>query len=302
MEQQNLIIKNTFLDISTEDDADHLPRAFSDQSHARIQPRMPVSVLASSISPIEEEGSDSLSDPVYSQPVDENDFLHSLRTISRPETMNFPIPSLFSFVPINVPPATLLRPIEECRWHEESTTMGSLSKDGKTFTKLEFDGRLSMITNDKVFDGKVHRFMVHIESGPLSVADGFGFVFSPTLPCKKNIQKIESIFVSKKGKICSRIHNELETLNERSIGTIEVGSLIELIVDLESLVASFTLYCPPNNLDPETLAILVRDQQTLSHWQIGSMEFTLKDIVKKTGYIGYFCAVLKNKSTTLRFL
>ena len=180
--------------------------------------------------------------------------------------------------------------------------MGVLEDGRKSFTKLEFEGRLSMVTDSRVFREGVQRFLVLVETGPLSVADGFGFVFSDSLPCKKNIQKINSVFINRRGKICSRIHNEMEILNDRSIGSIEVGSLIELVVDLNRLESTFTLYSPPKGIDSATLSILVRDDRSFLNWLVGTWTCSLEKLVAQTDKAGHFCAVLKNKFTKLRFL
>jgi hypothetical protein len=230
--------------------------------------------------------------------------LKSLRTLSRPEQQLLaafllpPTPQQIShLVPAPILPRAPRSTLEDCeigdfRWHDESLTMGKLDKDGKAFTKLEFDGRLSMVTESSIHKAGKYRYAVYIEEGPMSVADGFGFVFSNSLPCKKNIQKIDSIFVNKKGKICTRVHNEMEMLNTESIGNIEVGSILELIIDLDSQLASFSLYNPPKGLDSDTISILCRDETA-----------SLESVVEKTGrVIGHFCAVLKNCNIRVRFL
>ena len=316
--QNNLHIKNTFIEVSSDKERDLLPRAFSDQSHARRNIEVVVP-LSNKIVGIPEEASESSSDRGDSHlnrlPSDE---LHSLRTLSRPAEM-WQVPGLpvsqvpMSFNPVQ-PVSTLMAggvsdpkrnaviPVGDFRWHEESATMGSLTDGGKAFTKKEFDGRLSMVTESFLHKSGVYRYLVYIEEGPMSVADGFGFVFSNALPCKKNIQKIDSIFINKKGKICARIHNEMEMLNTNSIGTIDVGSIIEIIVDLDKLEAGFSLYSPPRGLDPTTLSILVRDEGTFSNWMVGTATSSIESTVKKTGKVGHFCAVLKNINTKLRFL
>ena len=160
-----------------------------------------------------------------------------------------------------------------------------------------------MVTESSVHSTGVQRYVVLLEEGPVSVADGFGFVLSPSLPCKKNIQKIDSIFLNKKGKICSRIRNELEMLNNTSIGNIEVGSVVELVVDLDTLTASFAIYSPPLGIDQESLSILVRDEHSMSNWLTGSASASIESVVSRTGSrTGHFCAVIKNKHTTIRFL
>lgn len=314
----HLHIKNTFIEVDQEDASDLLPRAFSDQSHARRQHGIPVP-LEPSIACIPEEPSDTLSEKTESLQRLDTQELRSLRTISRPDVypgIHYSFlpprasPSVSPFPPFSMPvqnlaPAVKAVPIGACQWHEESRSMGSMDLGKKTFTKKEYDGRLSMVTEAKVHPGGVHRYVVYIEEGPVSVADGFGFVFSSTLPCKKNIQKIDSIFLNKKGKVCSRIANELEMLSTNSVGYIDVGSIVELVVDLEKLECTFAIYSPPRGIDAESLSILARDDKTISTWLIGTSSASIRSVVERlSGQVptGHFCAVIKNIGTTVRFL
>jgi hypothetical protein len=316
--QNNLLIKNTFIEVTSEPREDILPRAFSDQSHARRHKEVVVP-LATKIVGIPEEASESSSErgELPSNRLSSQDLV-SLRTASRPYEASQIHVVQNSQLPMTMTPGHLVStyiggktvepktqqplPVGDFRWHDESSTMGSLSESGKAFTKKEFDGRLSMVTESSIHKSGVYRYIVYIEEGPMSVADGFGFVFSNALPCKKNIQKIDSIFINKKGKICARIHNEMEMLNTNSIGTIEPGSIIELIIDLDNLDATFSLYSPPRGVDPSDLSILVREEGTFSNWMIGTATSSIESTVKKTGKVGHFCAVLKNVNTKLRFL
>jgi hypothetical protein len=322
MDPTNVLIKNTFIQVDDKADDDStgcdLPRAVSDQSHVRKAFEKPVPIVPV-FPPIIESAHDSLSDRSSSIQRLDSEELERLRTLSRPNVDNrivFGLPgsgmSFLAPTPQNhsfVPPANSivhahpdLPPIGDHRWHDESSSMGTLTVGMKEFTKVEYDGRLSMVTESLVHREGTQRYLVYITEGPVSVADGFGFVFSSTLPCKKNIQKIDSIFLNRKGRICSRSGNELEILNSSSIGMIEVGSIVEIIVNLDTLEASFALYSPPAGVDAETLSILVRDDKTFSNWMTGSSKISMKSIVELSGRAGHFCAVLKNKHTTVRFL
>lgn len=304
MDQSQLLVKNTFLQVDEDSSAHELPRAYSDQSHARKKAEFVVSPKEPIFASIPEDSSEVLeSSSSGSRGLDINE-LHSLRTISRPEA-KFAPPMMSHVVPIPAPIAAPIM-IGNHKWHPESVSMGTLSSDGKAFTKLEYGGRLSMVTESEVHHSHgIQRYLVYVEEGPVSVADGFGYVFSDTLPCKKNIQKIDSIFISKKGKIGSRVHNEMQILNSGSIGSIEVGSIVEMTIDLDALEAVFSIYQSPRGLDMNTLSILVRNEHSLSAWLVGrSSAIQLAPLVKRTetGEAGYFCAVLKNTSTKIRFL
>ena len=322
MDPSNVLVKNTFIQVDDKVDDGYneseLPRAFSDQSHVRKAFEKPVPIVPV-FPPIIESSHDSVSERSSSIQRLDSEELERLRTLSRPNVdnrivfglpgsgMSFlaPTPQNQSFVaPMNsiVHGHLDLPPIGDHKWHDESSSMGTLSAGKKEFTKVEYDGRLSMVTESLVHREGTQRYLVYITEGPVSVADGFGFVFSASLPCKKNIQKIDSIFLNRKGRICSRSGNELEILNSSSIGMIEVGSIVEIIVNLDNLETSFALYSPPVGVDTETLSILVRDDKTFSNWMTGSSKISMKSIVERSGRAGHFCAVLKNKHTTVRFL
>lgn len=313
---ESLHIKNTFIEVSEEshesDSSSSLPRAVSDQSHARRSVLSPSVPFARFISIPENYPDGECEDSIEGQRIDSQE-LRTLRTISRPQFMAgmvFPAepPSTLHF---SVPPLEIREALPRCSvpvgdfvWHEESSKMGELSSDAKSFTKIEFDGRLSMVTESSVHRSGTQRYVMQVEAGPVSVADGIGFVFSPTLPCKKNIQKIDSIFLNRKGKICSRVKNELEMLNTSTIGSIEVGTLVELIVDLDSLIAIFSIYSPPQGIDHETMGLLVRDESTFSTWLTGTAAVSIESVLAKSESkpVGHFCAVVKNSRTKIRFL
>lgn len=330
MDPGSFTVKNTFIEVRPLDQNvadDDLPRAFSDQSHVRRNMEKTPN-KGNIFATIPEDDTEGLSDRSSSIHRLDTDDLERLRTLSRPNLdtralygIAPPVLPLVPTVPLVMPtpliptisPLTSMRnevptqlPVGDHYWHGESSSMGKLSANMKEFTKLEYDGRLSMVTESVVHKSGAHRYLVFIKLGPVSVADGFGFVFSNTLPCKKNIQKIDSVFLNRKGRICSRTGNELEILNSSSIGSIEVGTIVELVVDLDSLEATFSLYSPPPGVDAETLSILVRDDKTFSNWLTGSARISMKSIVDRTDRAakpaGHFCAVLKNINTTVRFL
>lgn len=315
-------MKNTFIEVTDEardsESSSILPRAVSDQSHSRPK------VVSNNdsypqCSSIPEDSPNGQSEELREPQKLEIDELMTLRTISRPQYLDgmmftTHVSSGVSYFPA-CPPllnsghsaesrARCTVPVGDFVWHEESTRMGEVESSGKSFTKLEFDGRLSMVTESSVHRSGTHRYVMQVEQGPVSVADGIGFVFSESLPCKKNIQKIDSIFLNRKGKICSRVRNELEMLNTSSIGSIDVGTLVELIIDLDSLVAIFSIYSPPRGIDVETMAILVRDESSFAGWLTGTAAVSIESVISKSECkpVGHFCAVVKNSRTKIRFL
>jgi len=160
-------------------------------------------------------------------------------------------------------------------WHEETASMGELSANRKEFTKFEFDGRLSMVTESEVRSQGIVRYLVHLTSGELSPADGVGFVFSDRLPCRMNIQLIDSIFISRRGLICTRVHDG-PMLKHGSICPLLIGMSVELVVDLDRGFAQFAVHQPGACLGYETV-------------EFGAL-------AKRKGFL---CAVLKNAGVTL---
>lgn len=135
-------------------------------------------------------------------------------------------------------------------FHPETMKMGVVSPDRRQFTKQEFKGRLSVITENEVRASGVVRYLVQFMSGELSSADGVGFILSPRLPCPKNIQKIVSIFANRTGRICVRAHAEV-VRSDISVKPLELGDWLELRVDLEEQVAEFTVW-PMDGRPPST--------------------------------------------------
>jgi hypothetical protein len=126
-------------------------------------------------------------------------------------------------------------------FHREVRCMGSVSEDFRRFTKEGFEGRLSVVSESRVHDGGIHRYMVQFASGNLSKADGVGFVFSPTLPCKKNIQRIVSIFINQRGRICMRVCEDILRASAR-VRALKCGDWVEMVMDLDRHTVSFSVW------------------------------------------------------------
>jgi hypothetical protein len=169
-------------------------------------------------------------------------------------------------------------------FHEETQGTGVLSEDRRTFTKTMFKGRLSLITESEVHSSGVHRYSMQFTSGELSSADGLGFVFSPTLPCPKNIQRIVSIFVNRAGRICMRAQNEVRR-SDIGIKMLELGDWISLVMDLEEQTATFAVY-PKCGARPSTAVFPYGDvlEQLRQRLPRGNM-------IKA---VGHFACVIKN--------
>eukprot|EP00439_Symbiodinium_sp_Y106_P023310 s1940_g2.t2 len=124
------------------------------------------------------------------------------------------------------------------RFHQKNSSMGVLSQDARTFTKSSNKGRLSIICENRVHFSGVSRYAVQFTEGELCSADGVGFILSSDLPCTKNIQRIVSVFANRTGRICVRVHEEVERCSQR-VKCLEVGDWLEVISDLDNQTVSF---------------------------------------------------------------
>mmetsp|Transcript_1947 Transcript_1947/g.4498 ORF Transcript_1947/g.4498 Transcript_1947/m.4498 type:complete len:511 (-) Transcript_1947:81-1613(-) len=125
--------------------------------------------------------------------------------------------------------------------HPETQDMGDVSSDFRQFTKVGFEGRLSVVSENEIHEGGVQRYLLQFTSGELSRADGMGFVFSSRLPCAKNIQKIVSLFVNQQGRICMRVFADVIRASA-SVKPLQLGDWVELVMDLDSQVATFNIW------------------------------------------------------------
>jgi hypothetical protein len=168
------------------------------------------------------------------------------------------------------------------RFHEEAGSYGVLSGNCRDFTKTAYEGLLSVVTEDVVHISGVHTYVVQFTRGEMSSADGVGFVFSPKLPCCKNIQKITSIFVNRAGRICMRARSQVHR-SDIGVKALEIGDWIQVTVDLSELTATFVVW--PNDGSRSTSA-------TMAFGDILNASKTGKS-TKALG--GFFACVMKNE-------
>jgi hypothetical protein len=181
-------------------------------------------------------------------------------------------------------------------FHQETKDMGTVSSDFRQFTKVGYEGRLSVVSESRVHSGGIQRYLIQFSGGELSRADGLGFMFSPRLPCAKNIQRIVSLFLNQRGQICMRVFSEV-TRASTFLRPLEIGDWIEMIIDLEKLHAIFQIW-----------------QIGLTGWPDGApvskAEFTfgdkLADVVAGADKqkpvklnVGHFACVVKNQHVTV---
>jgi len=174
------------------------------------------------------------------------------------------------------------------RFHPDTATTGYLSEDARCFTKEQFKGRLSVTTEDQVHCQGVLRYVVRFSGGEVSSADGVGFIFSPRLPCSKNIQRIVSIFVNRTGRICTRAHAEV-IRSDVGVKELEVGDWVEVTVDLDQQLAEFAVW-PRSGRLPSIASV-----------NFGSVLRTLQRKIPTLPQdnSGYFACVVKHLGVTV---
>lgn len=174
------------------------------------------------------------------------------------------------------------RPPPNLHWHPSSLASGDLSGSDRCFMKKHFDGRLSLITEHEIRWDGVHRYCVRFTGNELSMADGVGFALAKRLPCPRNIQKIHSTFVSKRGYLCSRSG---ESVMRRTMGLpgLETGKLIMVTVNVDEGWVQFEV---ENREGAMTAAKIPLHQ----HARPG------------TRYHGAFCAVIKHEGVGIDFV
>jgi len=141
----------------------------------------------------------------------------------------------------------------KCRWHKSAESVGAISEDGHVFTKTA-GPRRSRVSNRgakvelasicMVFDaslrcGGVHRYRYEIMDGELGAADGAGFVFDSKVR-RNNIQRMRSVFLNQRGRICLR-NNQQVTKLQVQLPPLTVGVCLDLLIDLDSLMARFNV-------------------------------------------------------------
>ncbi|CAE7769170.1 unnamed protein product, partial [Symbiodinium necroappetens] len=127
-------------------------------------------------------------------------------------------------------------------FHKEVRGFGLASPDLRQFTKgQDYEGRLSVISGSEVQRGGVQKYLMQFSDGELTKADGVGFVFASRVPCAKNIQKIVSVFVNQRGRICMRVFGDILKA-KKHVRALQVGDWIEMAIDLENSIATFKVW------------------------------------------------------------
>ncbi|KAF4738862.1 hypothetical protein FOZ62_010546 [Perkinsus olseni] len=329
---QEVQIRNTFIEVhsSDEDDDDGLPRSTSDQTHARRHPVRRVVVPPPTVEsiPEDQEVDASLSRTKPGVVIDD-----AYNTTTSPPPKNPVVGSSVDGLPGYVdggvvdggaatthPAAgdytstSMVRDtslfLPNIQQEEEVGVVGgTLSDDLHTFTKLEYEGRLSMVTEEQIRRHGVHRYMISFDSGEISPADGVGYAFSSQLPCKKNIQKIDSIFLNRRGHICSRTHSDVSR-RHAFVAPLELGRVVDITVDVDRCLIYFGVWAPPppqshNNNNNRAVAVKLTPDYIINNYHLlacATVEFGDVAATCRYGSTGHFCTVLKNTNVTVSFI
>jgi len=181
-------------------------------------------------------------------------------------------------------------------FHQETRNMGSVTPDLRQFTKVGYEGRLSVVSESQVHIDGVQRYLVQFSSGELSRADGVGFVFSPRLPCAKNIQRIVSIFVNQRGRICMRVFADIVRASA-FVKPLECGDWVEMCIDLDNRMATFNVWpntsngWPPVTGTPSSTAEFPFGNKLTKLNQAGAKPVKLN--------VGHLACVVKNTGVTV---
>jgi hypothetical protein len=141
----------------------------------------------------------------------------------------------------------------KCRWHRSAETVGVISNNGHVFTKTagprrsrisDHGAKVELASICMVFDsslrcGGLHRYCYQIMDGEMGAADGAGFVFDSKVR-RNNIQKMRSVFLNQRGRICLR-NNQQVTKLDVQLPRLTVGVSLTLIIDLDSMMAYFDI-------------------------------------------------------------
>jgi len=193
-------------------------------------------------------------------------------------------------VPWSMAPATEIPFGQRHSFHKEVKGFGEASSDLRQFTKgSDFEGRLSVLSGSEVQRSGVQTYLAQFSGGEMSKADGIGFVFASRVPCAKNIQKIVSVFVNQRGRICMRVFGDILRAKAH-VKAIKLGDWVEMTVDLDNSVATFRVW--PSNPSPGAEA-----PRSSAEFHFGERLAQAERAVKLD--VGHFACVVQNVGTTI---
>ena len=180
-------------------------------------------------------------------------------------------------------------------FHKEVRGFGLASNDLRQFTKgQDYEGRLSVISGSEVQKGGVQRYLMQFSYGELTKADGIGFVFASRVPCAKNIQKIVSVFVNQRGRICMRVFGDILKA-KKHVRALQVGDWVEMVVDLENSIATFKVW------PYETVASGFPEPESIAEFNYGKRLAQAQQLASKPVKlnVGHFACVIQNVGVTV---
>lgn len=174
-------------------------------------------------------------------------------------------------------------------FHEECESMGKASEDRRFFTKVAYEGRLSLLSEMHIISSQAS-YLVRFTAGEISKADGVGFVFSKKLPCTKNIQKITSVFVNTHGQLCLRVQTELVKYGV-GLKPLQIGDVIGMSINLQEKKVCFLIW--PREGGPPATA-------DFSYGE--AMAACSGGTVLNKNMQGHFACIIKNVGVTVELL
>jgi len=153
-------------------------------------------------------------------------------------------------LPLDQPLAAEAPTYEASKWHSSTLVAGQLSEDGHVFArahagprKSDLNGRtlssLCMLFERTLRVGGVHKYRYNIIQGCVGAADGVGFVFDSRIR-RTNIQRMRSIFLNKRGQVCTRNFDSITKL-PHSLPKLAEGVVVDMTVDLDRAEARFEM-------------------------------------------------------------
>eukprot|EP00435_Cladocopium_sp_Y103_P053494 s1194_g17.t1 len=188
-------------------------------------------------------------------------------------------------------------------FHKEVRGFGLASSDLRQFTKgQDYEGRLSVISGSEVQRGGVQRYLMQFSYGELTKADGIGFVFASRVPCAKNIQKIVSVFVNQRGRICMRVFGDILKA-KKHVRALQVGDWIEMVIDLESLWLNAVIW-PVEPVWPYEMVangFMPSEPESTAEFHYGKRLAQAQQLASKPVKlnVGHFACVIQNVGVTV---
>ncbi|OEH77267.1 hypothetical protein cyc_08677 [Cyclospora cayetanensis] len=136
-------------------------------------------------------------------------------------------------------PGSVAPPWAAPRFHPDAGRVGRLSGGDKRFKKERKGGMISLVYERQLRVGGICAYRYKIAKGPISAADGVGFVFATRVPCGKNIQTLYSVFVNRQGHLCKRRGSLLERRAVEGLEPLQSGCAVTLLIDLMRFIAIF---------------------------------------------------------------